>query len=1081
MRAVDASVILHNLRVELSEFREPVELLKITASHAGRFLNCDSVLVRYKSSEVYLESDNIPIGNRSRPSEIFNYRDGCVRFEHNQLTLPFVVHDLSRSRLIPDLASVLKKHQIFSIAVIPLLRGREICGWMECRFVNRYHRWRKEDLLVLQQMADYCLLFLDSCPEMKQSAGLPYRFAVGEEAHFSRQLDQARQEYSRLVEYSNLLTIRTNREFVVTDVVGNTREILGVTPQELLDDPQVWRKFLHSRDLKNLWRRVAGMRLRPTDLSEEIRVINRETSQVRWLMLRGVPLYSPQNEFLGWEGVGVDITEKRLAQDELENQSKRIEALYEVSRALQVNMEPALVTLRGLRALINATNSDCGLGCFYDRDNDSFEIVASEGVSPNYIEGLSTVLNGQSVVRVAVQNREGYLIHNLQEDKRAAVHLARQEGIKSTIVMPLIFEDTVLGCLAIFCREANRYKEEDYDLVLAACSQISLAARQAELYAIERKQASSLATLYRLSHELSKYFTPREVAEHAFPVINQEVACKRMWLGVMNEQNTHIVGQAGFGPNMGANIVKVQVEMDLRHDFLDDALKRKQPVIVQEGQAVECSGLNRIMKILNPGTFVIVPLISLGQVVGILVVEPEVNSPRYAESKLALLTSMASEIAMVILARRFEARMADADKMRMAGMMASGVAHNFNNLLQAVMGQASLIEMQLPANSPLVGSARMIIDAANRGASLINHLLNFSSKETRARKHINVSKMLNDSSDFYRSILGSEVALEISAIDEDLPQIYGDYSQLQQAITNLLVNSREAILVRQQRDGRVKVSARKVRVATGEIDAEMAPGHYIRIDVEDNGAGMDSERLTRCFEPFFTTKNADSQTGVGVGGSGLGLSSAYSIIRQHDGIICAASQPSQGSTFTIYLPMIISHLKGAISAADSQLPLETVEVLTLALDEAVGSSVRSFMYSHGLRTYLAQKRVEAVQILKANARSIRLVVLDVDKWGAESMSFIRGLLLENPEVVLAALTDQLKKWSDLLADLPGVKTIEKPLSIWSLHSVIKLIEGESDHSGAESLAEQVDVQLVDEDRDFHGADNEHPLEDEAAG
>jgi two-component system, cell cycle sensor histidine kinase and response regulator CckA len=255
----------------------------------------------------------------------------------------------------------------------------------------------------------------------------------------------------------------------------------------------------------------------------------------------------------------------------------------------------------------------------------------------------------------------------------------------------------------------------------------------------------------------------------------------------------------------------------------------------------------------------------------------------------------------------------------------------------------------------------------------------------------------------------------------------------------------------------------------------MAPGHYVRIDVEDNGAGMDSERLTRCFEPFFTTKNADSQTGVGVGGSGLGLSSAYSIIRQHDGTICAAS------TFTIYLPMIISHLKGAISAEDTQLPLETVEVLTLALDEGVGSTVRSFMYSRGMRTYLAQKRVEAVQILKANAKSIRLVVLDVDKWGAESMTFIRGLLQENPEVVLVALTDQPRKWNDLLADLPGVKSIEKPLSIWSLHSIIKMIEGEPGQDEGESLAEQVDVELVDGNEEFVDPESEVILEEEAAG
>ena len=465
----------------------------------------------------------------------------------------------------------------------------------------------------------------------------------------------------------------------------------------------------------------------------------------------------------------------------------------------------------------------------------------------------------------------------------------------------------------LYSRRRGKYSLADFDLVAAAASQIGLASRQARNYAHEKRQASALAALYQLTHEVSKHLTPRDVAHHAFPIMQRELACKRMWMGVLNEQGTHIVGQGGFGPGIRGPILNIQIELDLRHDFFDEALRSRQPVIVHQGTPMECSGLNRIIQKLTPGTFVVVPLVSVGRVVGVIVAEPLIPSQFLAQSKIALLQSMANEIATVILARRFEARMAETNKMKMAGLLASGVAHNFNNLLQAIMGQASLLEMQVTKDSPIYASSRMIVTATERGATLIKQLLAFSAQGSNEPKKLSMNELLEESKDIYRSVVGPEIAFELKLATE-LPLIRGDYSQIQQAITNLLINAKEAM--HGKIGGIVKISTAMVRLHSGEVDPDLAPGVYVRVDIEDTGIGMDQERQSRCFEPFYTTKAPDAGTGLGFGGIGLGLSTAYAILKNHDGIITVSSELGEGSTFSLFIPA--RSVSESVSESDSE-------------------------------------------------------------------------------------------------------------------------------------------------------------------
>jgi signal transduction histidine kinase len=514
-----------------------------------------------------------------------------------------------------------------------------------------------------------------------------------------------------------------------------------------------------------------------------------------------------------------------------------------------------------------------------------------------------------------------------------------------------------------------------------------------------------------------------------------------------------IAGQSAIGPGMRSSIARIQIELDLRHDFLDDAIKHRQPIIVKHGEKVECSGLNRIIERMQPGTLCLVPLVALGQVIGLLVLEPVVSSPTYAQRKLPLLSSLGNELGSLILARRFEARIADAEKMRMASLFASGVAHNFNNLLQAIMGQASLIELQAGSSSPFTKAAKIINESATRGASLVQQLKSFSTNATMHKKNFAAETFLKGSIELYRSMLGDSIRLECD-IEPGLRSVYGDEGQIQRAISNIIVNAKEAL----ERGGltktaRVLLHASAVRLASGEVHPELAPGQYLAIKIQDNGFGIDPEKIARIFEPFFTTKSVDHATGLGLSGSGLGLSSAYSIVKQHDGVITVSSAPQQGATFTVYLPIsrdsaTTASLQRKVKSSvytEQSLPLTALSAIFVGIDDLTAHTITAGLLQDGVK---AESLPNSEQ-LEARAAAVYsdkplVFVFDAEQEEPKLLWYVRTLREAYPRSKFVISCVDAQRWTSMVALFGAVsdlEVIEKSLGVWNLQSTIKRLLG----------------------------------------
>lgn len=839
-----------------------------------------------------------------------------------------VVNDCERSAISPELQQEMRTRGVRSFALALIESSGSPLGTIECHSYGMFRRWTREETELLAGCADLLSVRL-ALAARSARAGVPML-----------QTPTTAHEYHRLAKHGSMIIVRTDRDFEAQEVLGDTERILGVSREELQKESDIWRRFVHDSDLRRLLLAAANAGDgSDAVLNEEIRVINERDGTTHWLLMRAVPFSRPDAGEAGWEGFGIDITGEKQAQELLINEQQRLAALFEISQSLPLLSDPAKVMLRALDALMRAVGAEAGAGSLREPENDTIEIVASRGFSEEEVRSIASEFNASPLGESIFAAGEAVTL-SIEESPEQVMRDWHASGWKRLLAVPLTVDGRALGCFVLAGRRISAFDRGDSELASIVAQQVALSVRAALQMQEEQLQSRALAALYELTHEVSKHLTAKEVAEHAFPIIQRELGCKRMWLGVMNEQGTRLMGQAGLGPGLRQQIIDVQVELDLRHDFLDEAIRTQHPVVVAAGKKMECSGLNKIMKRLQIGGMVIVPLVTLGQVVGVLVVEPQYPAAFFAQRRLQLLTRMGAELATVIMARRFEQRMSESNKMRMAGLLASGVAHNFNNLLQAIMGQASLLELQLPRESALLGSARMIVAAARRGAGLIKQLLNFSMPNVFRPVGMSIPQLLLDSKEMYRSVLGPDVELVIRAPALDLPAAKADPTLMQQVLTNLLMNAREALAGK--RGGLVTLNVQQVRLFSGEVSPDLAPGHYLRVDIEDNGRGMSAEVAARCFEPFFSTKRSDDATGVSPEGFGLGLSSAYAIMKQHEGIVTVSSTPGDGSTFSLYLPVF----QAARAESEATASQEPPRVYLGALEDGLEYGLRSALQAH---------------------------------------------------------------------------------------------------------------------------------------
>lgn len=366
---------------------------------------------------------------------------------------------------------------------------------------------------------------------------------------------------------------------------------------------------------------------------------------------------------------------------------------------------------------------------------------------------------------------------------------------------------------------------------------------------------------------------------------------------------------------------------------------------------------------------------------------------------------------------RISEQLRQSQKMESIGTLAGGVAHDFNNIMTVIMGAAALLRVKLGNDEVLGPVIGQILSSSERAAQLTQDLLAFSRKQTIKQLPVDLNEVVSTMQGFLRHVISEDVLLETELSATKLIANV-DRGHIEQVLMNLAVNSRDAMPT----GGTLRIVTARVDVRDNPLDlANLPAGRYARISVTDSGVGMDELTRVRIFEPFFTTKAIGN-------GTGLGLSIAHGIVRQHNGIISVLSQPDEGTTFNVYLPLVESEPDEISVTARPPLPGGDETILLVEDDDAVRRSITATLKAVGYTVHAAAHGEEALALYTQYGSSIALVILDVimpKMNGREVCEQLKGI---RPDVKVLFASGYAAQYLQSKGILSGtVDFISKPL------------------------------------------------------
>lgn len=378
--------------------------------------------------------------------------------------------------------------------------------------------------------------------------------------------------------------------------------------------------------------------------------------------------------------------------------------------------------------------------------------------------------------------------------------------------------------------------------------------------------------------------------------------------------------------------------------------------------------------------------------------------------------------------RLLEQQYYHAQRMEAIGQFASGVAHDINNLITAINGNAELARLELLErdDEKTVESLDEILHAADRISSLNSRLLAFSRKSDQQRVQLNINSVVVSLEKMLRRILGEEIVLETRLVREEL-LANADVSHLEQVIMNLVVNARDAM----PGGGRIVLQtfACTVEKEQGVGGTEQYSGEYVVMSIRDNGVGMSKEVQQKIFEPFFTTKESGQ-------GTGLGLATVIGVIKQLEGFVKVDSTPGEGTEFQILLPRISGEPSTIPSEAGIELSHHGEEsILIVEDDEMVRNLSANILRNHGYEVFVSANGAEALAHAQHMGEKLHLVLTDVVMPMLRGPEMVEKLRLRWPELKVIYMSGYAAHTSGMIE--PDDHFIEKPFTVQTLTKKVR--------------------------------------------
>jgi signal transduction histidine kinase len=418
--------------------------------------------------------------------------------------------------------------------------------------------------------------------------------------------------------------------------------------------------------------------------------------------------------------------------------------------------------------------------------------------------------------------------------------------------------------------------------------------------------------------------------------------------------------------------------------------------------------------------------------------KPNVDEELFKIEEKALIDSLSKQLSIIVSQKerdqekaKLEAQLFQSQKMEAIGQLSGGIAHDFNNMLTIINGFAELGKLSVEADSDLNSNFEEIIKAGNKAASLTRQLLAFSRKDSIQPKPFQINEIIENSMKLISRLVGEDIIKKIE-LDQDIPLIKADQTQIDQMLFNLVINARDAINAREGNHKKIITIATKVLyIKKEEVEQvlDIEDGTYVVIEVTDTGTGMSIEIQKKIFIFIFSTKEKKK-------GTGLGLSTVYGIVKQNRGNINVYSEVGIGTTFRIYWPVLKEKERG-VSIEQPELKSVTFKRATILVvedDNRLNHFACNALKSDKLTVLKAFEGEEAIKLLQRNSNKIDLIFTDVVLPGMNGRELAAKAEIISPGIKVLYTSGYTENFFSEDGILPSdIHFLRKPYSIQALY------------------------------------------------
>ena len=686
-----------------------------------------------------------------------------------------------------------------------------------------------------------------------------------------------------------------------------------------------WQKGLHPGDRERAEAQIKVALAGARDFHSEFRV-QWPNGQVRHIEAHGLVLRTEDGSPKRMIGVNWDITDRKLAEERIAEAARFAALSGEVGLALAE--DDALRPMLQQCAVAIVKHLDAGFVRIWtlNEATATLELQASAGMC-THIDGPDARMPvGQFKIGLIAAERKPQFFNSIQDVFSVPEQeWARREGLTSFAGYPLVIDHQLLGAMEIFARCPLK---DDLSTIANAVA-----------LGIQRKQVAERATWLASFPE-----------RNPSPIVELDLAS-----GMINYAN----------PQAIETFPKIQ-SMGFEHPSLS-GLKEAEQYLVASKKGV-------VMREVSIGESIYLKTIHyIPETHRLRVYWNDISAQKHAEVAL----------------RKTQEQLNQSQKMDAIGKLAGGVAHDFNNQLNVMMGYAEMLAQRM-TDPKLKRFAENIVTSAHRSGDLTKKLLAFSRKGQHQAVPMSIHVILTETAEMLERTIDKRIAIKtVLNAEEDV--ISGDPSQVQNAFLNLAVNARDAM----PEGGEVEISTENVYLDSAGLaqhSGEAIPGDYLRICIRDTGTGMSDEVKRHLFEPFFTTKPVGK-------GTGMGLASVFGTVKNHKGLINVYSEVGHGTEFKIYLPMAEQTSAAAVTRAKLPKIAKNLRILLVEDEDILREMFREMLRLGEHDITEAENGRKALDVYRQDWKKIDLVILDMIMPEMNGPDTFRAMKKINPKII----------------------------------------------------------------------------------